>query len=419
MSRRHGYWLLASLILLLATGCRSQPKPKTPVSNLTGTLDIQVPDSAVAGEAIVITVHSTSIPDEGTPITFLAMNGLGQRVYQSTFSAQIALFTVPVEDTQQAGLMTIMARSGQAYGETSLNVQPAKAVSPLFLVVGPRTVVANSRKQNMTAVVANDVYGNALLNGNIDLQVLFADGTFTKHTVAINHLVAWSWLDNTTASGKIRLSASMGDASAPENDLDAVAGSPQKFGITVDPPTADADGRQLIMLRSDAIRDVFGNIVPDGTQVMYVVQTPSGETRLIPTYIIDGVARTPLQAPQTAGSFKVWAIVEGIMSDTVTIPFTDQNVAKDFQLVTKTDATIGAIILTAGPVSGTLGQLMPDGTQVHFSLTDPVGNRQLLMAETKNGYAEVEIRLLALRAGNYTAEASIGSKNEKVAFNVH
>lgn len=419
MGHRTQYWLTLSLIIFLIAGCGSLDKPKTSLSNLSGSLDIQVPESAIAGNEIVITVRSTSIPEEGTPITFLTMNGLGQHLYQSTFSAQVASFTLPSEDTRQAGLMTVIARSGQAYGQTHLNVQPSAAVSPLFLVVGPRTVIANNRPQNMAVVVANDTYGNALSNGNFDLRVLFADGKLSKQSLAINNLVGWSWLDGTTKSGKIRLSASMGDASAPENNLDVVADSPEPFAITADPPTADADGRQLIMLRSDVIHDVHGNIVPDGIQVMYVIETPSGENRLIPTYIIDGIARTPIQAPQRAGEFKIWALIKGIKSKILTIQFTDQNVAEDFQLQAKTDATIEAIILTAGPVTGILGQLTPDGTQVDFSLTDPAGNRQLLMAQTLNGYAEVEIRLLTLRAGIYTAEASIGTKNEKITFNVH
>ncbi len=95
------------------------------------------------------------------------------------------------------------------------------------------------------------------------------------------------------------------------------------------------------------------------------------------------------------------------------------NIAKDFKLDAKTNPAIGAIILTAGPIAGSLGQLMPDGTQVRFSLTDPTGNRQWLSGETQNGYAQIEIRLLALTVGNYTAEAIIGSRTESIAFNAH
>ncbi len=413
------YLLMMSIALVLMTGCRPQAKIQSPVSTLTGILDISLPESAIAGDEIVMTVRSTSMPEEGTPITFLTMNGLGQRLYQAKFSAQVALFTLPVEDTRTAGLTTIIARSGQAYGEASLNIEPASPMSPLFLMVGPRTVVASYKKQNMAAVVANDTYGNAISSGNIALTALYPDGLTQNQSLPINHLVAWDWLDGTTSAGNIRLSASMGDASAPENNLDAVANSPEQFNITANPPTADADGRQLIMLRSDVLRDVYDNIVPDGTQVMFFIETPSGEKRLIPSYVIDGVARTPMQAPQTAGKFKIWALINGIKSKPLTISFTDINIAQNFKLEAKTDPSIGAIVLTAGPIAGSLGQLMPDGTQVRFSLTDPTGNRQWLSGETKNGYAQIEIRLLTLTAGNYTAEAIIGSKIETIAFNAH
>lgn len=411
-------WCMWGMALLLLIGCRPQAKQETPNSDLSGNLIIQAPEETIAGKEIVVTVRSISSSEDGTPVTLLTMNGLGQHIYQSVFEQQIASFTLAEADSSQAGFVTLTARSGSAWGEASLQILPAEAVSPLFLLVGPRTVVADNRQENMAVVVTNDAYGNALFDGTVALQVLFADGTLTKQSLPINHLVGWAWLDGTTTEGDIRLAASIDEASAPENNLVAVADSPESFTISANPDSADADGRQLITLRSDVIHDANGNVVPDGTLVTFIAETSAGEMRRIPTYVIDGIAQAPLQAPQTAGVFSVWALTTGVKSETLTIHFSDKNIARDFRLSASTDAALGAIILTAGPIAGTLGQLMPDGTQVNFSLTDPAGNRQWLVAETQNGYAEIDVRLLTLRAGIYTIEASIGSQRETLAFSV-
>lgn len=413
-------WVMRMMLTVtLISGCRPQAKVQNIISNLEGPLTITLPDSVVAGEEVVITVRSTSIPEEGTPITFLTTNGLEHHVYQSKFSAQVAQFTLPSEDTRSAGAMTIIARSGQAYGDVNFNIQPAPATSPIFLVAGPRTLVASYLQKNMAVIVANDAYGNAVGNGSVNLEILYADQSRTRQSLPINHLVAWSWIGGTTAAGTIRLSAQMGDASAPENNLDVVANSPQKFAISATPSSADADGKQLINLRTSLLRDTYNNVVQDGTQVLFVVQSPTGQNRIIPSNVIDGVAQTPLQAPRTAGRYSVWAFINGIKSEILVISFTDSGIAKGFKLQAVTKPADGAIILTAGPIAGSIGQLMPDGTQVRFSLTDPFGNRQWLVGQTISGYAEVEIRLLSLTVGNYVAEAIIGSESQTLAFNVH
>ena len=179
-----------------------------------------------------------------------------------------------------------------------------------------------------------------------------------------------------------------------------------------------ADGRQFVALRTDVIRDTYGNAMLDGTLVTFVVDLGQGAPRLIPAATIDGVAIAQLQAPSQPGTSTVHAEVYDAESRPLTITFGAGPAVNTFPVEARIDAVGQAITLKAGPLLGALQQFIPDGTAVEFWLTDATGQRMRITAVADGGYAQATVRLAFLPLGTYTAEVNAGTGHGRLRFQV-
>jgi hypothetical protein len=408
-------WL--GILLLTAVGCRPRSTPAESYS-YNGHLEIEAPDRVSVGSEVTITVRaSRSVPD-GTPAQLLTMNGVGQKMFYAPFNAQIAVFELSGDQIQQAGKTTLLVTSGKARSTAVISILPGTAASPLFLLAGPRSLVADGVGRIMTAVVANDQYGNILTRGHLTIRALYPDQTLFSYPLNFQHGVAWTWLDSTLSAGTVRIAAVLDEASSPENSLLAIASSPQPFSLSADPPSSDADGWQLVHVRSSLIQDENHNTVPNGLSVTFIVESINGAIRRIPVQTIDGVAEAVLQAPTMADTFTIYAMLGNTTSKPVTIHFGSTTPANPIPLEVVLDQENRSIQLSFGPVTGALGQLMPDGTPVRFSVTDPSGNRQWIESILEQGVATVDLRMISLRTGSYTVEAYSGAVKAAHTFYV-
>jgi len=235
--------------------------------------------------------------------------------------------------------------------------------------------------------------------------------------VLVEYLLAWDRIWSNTTAGRTAISVSSGKAYGPEADLLEVPGWPDSIRVTVHPPSIAADGRQLLMLRTNVLRDAFGNILPDGTQVTFTVVSTENTPEMIPGFTINGVAEVPLQAASKPGQSKALASVFGVTSEPATVTFTTGPVAGRIQLETRVDHDKDAVVMTAGPLLGPMKQHVPDGTEVVFDIIGP-GTQFSQLALSESGYASIEMRQVNLVPGNYQAEVHSGSGVGSIHFTV-
>jgi hypothetical protein len=245
------------------------------------------------------------------------------------------------------------------------------------------------------------------------VRALHPDGTLDEQTVRVAHLLAWARLRSGTTAGRTTVMAQTEAAAGPEAALDEVAGPPLSFTLSADPATLPADGRQLLTLRTSSLRDRFGNTLPDGTQVTFTVVAPDGTRRSIPALTLDGRATAPLQAPATPGTATVRAIAAGVESAALPVEFTPGPAVGVLPLSVHRNEPAGALRLTAGPLTGALGQHIPDGTSIQFTLYGDDDQRSA-SAPTEGGYAQTDIRLAGLPAGSYTIAAEVGGTRSSI-----
>ena len=409
-------WVLASagLLFIALSACSATPPAQPPV--LAGPLQIYAPDTELVGTPIRVRVTSPAAADH-TPVTLTSLSSYGPRLYQATFRAGQAWFTIPVSDTLYAGTVNLIADAGQARAYHTLKLQPRPPVGPVIPYIGARSIIADGEHWSITIVVPRDKFGNPVAEGTpVRIWALHPDGQLEEQFVPVRHLLAWTRIVSRFTAGRTAISARAGNAFGPEGTLLEVAGWPVPFAVTAEPDVMPANGWYLTTLRTDVIRDRYGNVMPDGTFVQFVVAAPNGQKRVIPAYTLNGVAEASLQAAQEPGVFEVWATVYNIESGRFQIVFTDGPAVGTFPVEARVDPVNRDVILRAGPMVGPLEQYVPDGTPVLFRLTGARGLRRWIQASSDAGYATVTIRLATLPSGDYRVTVLAGSGQGTTAF---
>ena len=389
--------------------CACTPKAAATPAPLSGNIPISAPASAQVGDSFSIDIGPLAVPD-GTTINLVVLTSYGPQVYQPVTQAGLAHLTFSAQDTQQSGLVTLVATSGNARGTAEVNLLPGGPVDPVTPLIGGRAIIADGGHWSMVLGVPFDAFGNPVADGTpIDIRALHPGGHLEEKLVKVNHALGWTRLYSGTQAGRTIISIVAGNAHGPEGDLNEVAGWPVNLSITAPQNQLTADGRQLISLRTSILRDKYDNVIPDGTLVTFLVESTQGGRRIIPAFTIGGVAEAPLQAATQPEVLNVWATIYGVESPHLQIGFTPGPSVGTFPVNATIDASNRAIILQAGPILGPLGQYIPDGSTVLFRLKDQTGQYQWLSGISKDGHARVELRLAALIAGDYPIDAWAGS----------
>ena len=415
MPRLVGRFVWLALLWVLAA-CHAAPV-ETPFV-LAGSLPITAPRTAVVGEPVVVTVGPVAAPDH-TAVTLTAVGSYGPIVLRSTFLGGSARFQIPPELATHSGAVTLLAASGSARGQANLDLRPQEPIEPITPLVGARSIIADGGHYAMSVVVPFDRFGNPVAEGTmVHLRILHPGSVLQEIESPVRHLLAWERVYSRTIAGRTLISAEVEGQHGPESTLEEIAGWPVPFALTAEPASLPADGFQLLTLRSDVIRDRFGNLMPDGTEISFVAAGPAGDTRIIPAQTLDGVAEAVMQAPSIPGVYQVQATVLGMTSAPLRITFTPGPAVGGFPVHVAVDSAQGTLRLTAGPITAVLQQYVPDGAPVGFTITGPDGQMWSDTAVTAAGYASIEMRLTRLTSGAYTAVAAAGSGRGTTRFSV-
>jgi hypothetical protein len=378
-------------------------------SSLTGTLPIEVNHITHVGVALQVKVGPVANSD-GQPVTLIAWGTVGPRVYQTIFQHQFASFRLSSTQMQQSGTLSLQVKSGNAQGATSVTIQPGSAVEPLIPLVGARAVIADAFHWSMVVVVPTDAFGNPVTEGTqVEVQAQHPDNTTDHYIVAVHHLLAWSRITSHTTAGRTTIAVQIGSVHGPAGTLTETAGWPVPFQLSATPSPITADGQRLLTISTASIRDRYGNVMPDGTLVTFVVDYPGGATASIPTQTIDGVAQTVLQVPQQNGTITVYAMILGASSRVFHVNIAPGLAIDPFAIHLQHDDQQHIETLRAGPLLGPLGQYVPDGTNVRFKLTSSHGAVTWLNTTTQSGYAQTAIHYLLYPAGTYAITVFVGS----------
>ncbi len=397
-----------TILLLIAwlAGCaRSTPAPLS----LAGGLALRAPATVAAGDPLRIMVERADAP-EGMPVTLVAQTSYGPLVVTAPFHAGMAEFRLPASATHAAGMVTLTAHADAAIGRTELVITPGPPIDPITPLVGPRTIIADGTHWGTLSAIPFDAFGNPVAEGTpVQFRLLRPDGSLEMINTRVTNLLAWQRINSSTHAGRTVVVVTAGEAHGPEASLNETPGWPVAFRLSADPPGLPADGSRLLTLRTSPIKDRYGNALLDGTLVTFVVDTPGALPRFIPAITIGGIAEAQLQAPTEPTPLTVRATLYGIISEPLTLNFAPGPAVGVIRIRTSLDEPAGMVWIEAGPLVGQLGQLVPEGTTVYFTLVGPDQHEHAFTAPAANGRAQLELRLEDLARGAYLVEVRVGA----------
>ncbi len=412
--------ILILSLLLVAMGCRGGAEEPSPAESfvLEGELPMTVVETAVVGTPIEVLVGPVNVPND-VPILLTYSNSYGMHLLRATFQDEYAWFQLTPEMTTRSGIGTLVATSGDAYGEAKVDLRAAQMVDPVIPLVGARSIIADGAHWAMAVVVPADQYGNPPPNGTIvNYKSLHPGDNLRQYEDEVEHLLSWIRVYSGTKAGRTIITSVVDGAYGPEGTLMEIPGWPEPFGITATPPTSPADGFHLINLRSDTIVDRFGNVISDGTLVEYQLIGPNGDIREFPTMVIDGIAEIDIQAPRIPGTYQVRGLAYGMETQSLDIEFTPGPALGQFDVKVRVDSEAGDLVVTAGPLLSPLDQFVADGTDVFYTFTDENGNEWTEVAYAEGGLAVLRVRLVKLERTSYQINVQAGAASGDASFYV-
>lgn len=412
--------LLALLFSLTACSVSRSTAPSPPPVAVRG-VRLAVPTQIKAGVPLTVAVYVT--PATATSAVLLTAQGtFGFLPQQQRPVDGIARFSFPIVHTRFAGTVELRASADRAASRAVLQIVPGPAVDPLLPLVGPRSIVTGGDHWTMAVTTPRDALDNPVAEQTLvtfrvqhptapDQAPATGLETLEAHT---QHLLAWVRIYSGNYAGAMLLAANADFGHSPERTVIETPGLPVPFHLQADKRSVPADGRQLVRLTSSQITDRFGNVLLDGVHVTVLATIPGQDHRSLPATTVDGRIYTTIQAPSQPGTMTVQAWIAGVASAPLPIAFTPGPAVQPILVVTQKAAT--GMTLIAGPLVGQLGQFVPDGTAVTFTITAPDGNTETVVAPADYGYARILLRQLTLLAGTYQVAVTAGTGQGTVTF---
>ncbi len=243
-------------------------------------------------------------------------------------------------------------------------VVPGDAVAPVVPLVGPKRIVADGVEHAVVVVIPRDNQGNVVAAGtSVQWRLRLADGTTTTATTVVGGLLAWLGIGSHTTAGRTTVAAVVGTADGPTADLFEIPGRPQDgYAITLvtEPTITASDGAKAVQVAE--LRDAFGNLLVDGTEVTLEVADPDGSVRTLGGVLNAGAVQIWVRPPAQAGISVAHAVVAGSRSAPLSIVWPSPGAGRLVPVTATLDASIGVVTIGVGPVRADLGAYPPDGT---------------------------------------------------------
>jgi hypothetical protein len=322
-----------------------------------------------AAEAVAVRVRGVPV---GAPVSLITVGSVGAVAASGVAGADGAGFTVSANTTRWAGAVTLIARSGDAVVTETMQIMPGPVTGPALALVGPQSIVADGADTAMVVSVPTDEYGNAAVDGTVvDFARRHPTGAERQTQARTSGLVAHVLLRAGTTAGTGEVRAGVGAVSGPTTSLNEAAAPPVPFVLGVVGRVPAASGQSLLTVRTSLLRDRFGNVQPDGTEVHLGWTGPSGYSQAA-GYTVGGVAQFAVEAPDTGGRTVFRAVCRGTAA---VRPLIVQFRAVRPVIALTANRAARTVSVVVGPVTGSLGALVADGTPVTVSVVDRKGRR--------------------------------------------
>ncbi|MFN8357543.1 MAG: hypothetical protein U0Y10_24000 [Spirosomataceae bacterium] len=296
---------LFHIVMAACFGWQCSSQTDTVQQQALGKWTLQVPDSVRVGQAFVLKLKGTSPVDE--PIYLLRHGTWGTSVLTIATEQSLSL-----TDTLAGWVSVQVVTQAQVLAQAHYRVAAAEVSAPLDAYLGSKSVIANAQDWAMLTAIPTDTFGNLVSDGTpLRIDLIRPNGQSQSATYPTRFGLAYHRITAQSKAGKTLAYVYAQNTRSREKELLEVADYPVDFQIFTENNTPYADARQTFRIRTEPLRDRYGNLIPDGTLVTFRCQDARPSQRFMSAYTLGGMASISLQNPATAGSMTIEAMVAG------------------------------------------------------------------------------------------------------------
>lgn len=374
-------YILASLFILslLAFGTALSYSKKNEIHLETKTTQF------IAGNPIQLVFASDAKTDKRQ---LYIIHSYGKTLLESKNQNDKIIFEIPTIYTQKTGVVSwFLIGDGNSAIKGSFEIIPNdKTKTQLENYLGPRSILAGGSEFTMMVTVPTDSYDNPKQEGTevvIKDQFLNTINTETKKT---KNFIIWKNIYSNQKSGQLLASTASGKTVSKEIETEVYPNIATDFTISYSRNHDYADGNQITTISSSIIKDQYGNIVSDGTTVLFNIKTKNDLNLKTIATTINGIASGQILHPDHPDTFTITGYVTGIAKSNPIILSYKPIISSFSYRFSNHNRQI-----TVGPLTSFMEQLVPDGIKVTVKIFAKNKLIETLITDSSRGIARFNL----------------------------
>lgn len=403
MTKLHNAIVILS-ILLSTISCRNAQTTDTVQYDTIGS--IEAPTNASAGDTIEIKAKTS----KNAPSMKL-WNAIGATLIEGRTDNSVTRYRIPSPYNRTSGVLHWSIGSVQG----AIDVLPTEKLSSIECYIGPTTAIAGETESYMIVGIATDIYDNTVHDDTEVIAHHYRESTLSNTSLRSRSGIVHKLYDSGRLVGNASMSLSHEAVTTQEYKVLIGPNIARPFIISPVVEHNKADGNSLLTLKTDQIRDVYGNAIVDGSLVKWSIRGTKSQSE-ITSYSIDGRSTVEITHPTQAEKWDITASIGEAYSNTISQQF--ESGIQSFQIVAEEK------LVTIGPVVSFLGQHIPDGFPLQMRVSTT--NQTVLdwtSLQSKNGYAYYDLAPIVSTSidtnHRYLIEVRSGDISKSLQMNIY
>ncbi|WP_303686150.1 hypothetical protein [Nonlabens dokdonensis] len=356
------FWALIVMTAIIYSCSEKQKIEKTAIA--ADAFKIVTPiDQVVTKNGIKIKFQSYN-NDDFELLEFVVSGTYGTTVLKPQLHQDQLAIHIPEVISQHSGIIEWKLIAGETTLERgSFKLLPnIKQLKTVENYVGPRSIIANERDYTMLVSIPVDSLDNMLPDQTVVQMSKQFKGDITTTTKKIQSGFAWQRIPAPLTTGRLITGSTLQQISSKELVVDIFPDIAVPFKITKSSNHNYADGNEIIILQTDQIKDSHGNIMTDGTLVTFFIKDDHDNSWQTTASTVNGYAFAKALHPQAPSTWTVKGVING-MVESPELNITFKSIIDEIPFSFSENK-----IVTIGPLTSYLGQLVPDGIPVQLKI---------------------------------------------------
>ena len=325
-------------------------------------------------------------------------------------------FKLPHALVQKSGVLTArLFYNSTIVHQSSLEIMPdVDNATRVESYCGPKHLVVNRGDYTMIVSTVLDEFGNPFPKEETVTAGYHSMNRIIEKPMRMRPLFGYQRLYAPDRKGFGNVIGKYGELVGKAFRVDYYAVDPLDFSIAYERQHPFADGEQLVIFKTETIRDASDNIIGNGTIVKFLINNSDGTTAELYAQTLDGIATAVRYAPEKAESWKVTAGIANYADSRNTLEIAFEESVADFSISHLTTARKVLI----GPITGYMGQWMKNGTVVKIEVTGP-DTHLLFKKPLQDGEVMLKEQQLRLAKGKYLLKATVAGITKSINITIN